>query len=314
MRIGDRVMIGAWACAAILGMTQSTLAEDSEAKKGPAIHTEDTERFFEIYDAAGGHPTADQLQHEYLDAGSEGLHHLARLRNVTGERIAATLEKHPEIYTHARRCMAALPRAQKRLERAFLKLGKLYPEARFPPLTIAVGRGKPVGVGSPVTGVQIGLESLCAASFMNPDIEDRLVYTIAHEYAHVQQVPNLVDNEHLTVLGASLMEGAADFVGELISGGVSYAYLAAMTSGREKEIESAFVADVDKKDLSDWVNNSTLEEPRDLGYWVGYRIVKAYYQHASDKRQAFRAILEMQDSTTQDFFAKSGWYPGIQLR
>jgi uncharacterized protein YjaZ len=160
--------------------------------------------------------------------------------------------------------------------------------------------------------VQIGLEALCAADFMNPSIEDRFVYVIAHEFAHVQQVPALVDNTHLTVLEGSLMEGAADFVGELISGGVSYAYLSALTRGREKEIETAFVADQDKTDLSDWLNNSTFEKPADLGYWVGYRITKAYYQHAPDKRQALRDILQLTDAKA--FLAKSGWYPGIPLQ
>jgi hypothetical protein len=48
------------------------------------------------------------------------------------------------------------------------------------------------------------------------------------------------------------------------------------------------------------------------GYWVGYRIVKAYYQQASDKRRAIREILEMSDPKA--FLAKSGWYPGIRLR
>jgi hypothetical protein len=44
---------------------------------------------------------------------------------------------------------------------------------------------------------------------------------------------------------------------------------------------------------------------------VGYRIVKAYYQHAADKRRAMRDILEMSDP--QAFLAKSGWHPGIKL-
>ena len=30
------------------------------------IHTEDVELFYKIYDAAGGHPTAEQLQRDYL--------------------------------------------------------------------------------------------------------------------------------------------------------------------------------------------------------------------------------------------------------
>ena len=122
----------------------------------------------------------------------------------------------------------------------------------------------------------------------------------------------IVDNPHLTVLEGSLMEGAADFVGELVAGNISYAYLPALTRGREKEIETAFVADEDKTDLSDWINNSTLEKPADLGYWVGYRITKAYYQHATDKRQALHDILQMTDAKA--FLAKSGWYPGIQLQ
>jgi uncharacterized protein YjaZ len=146
---------------------------------------------------------------------------------------------------------------------------------------------------------------------MNANVEDRFVYVIAHEFTHVQQVRALVDDEHPTVLEGSLIEGAADFVGELVSGGTSYAYLPGLTKGREKAIETAFVPDEDKTDLSNWIYNSTPEKPSDLGYWVGYRIVKSYYEHAADKRQALREILQMSDPKA--FLAKSGWYPGIAL-
>lgn len=104
---------------------------------------------------------------------------------------------------------------------------------------------------------------------------------------------------------------AADFIGELTAGGVSYAYLAAMTAGREKDIETAFVKDLDSRDVSKWLYNSTADTPRDLGYWVGYRIVKAYYQRSVDKRAAVRDILRMHDP--QAFLAKSGWSPGMSL-
>jgi uncharacterized protein YjaZ len=191
-------------------------------------------------------------------------------------------------------------------------LGRLYPEARFPPVTIAVGRGKPVGVGSPASGVQIGLEALCATNYLNPNVEDRFVHVIAHEYAHVQQVTALVDDQHPTVLEGSLIEGAAEFTAELISGEVAYSQFAASTQGHEKEIETAFVVDENATDLSKWLNNGTAEKPGDLGYWVGYRVVKSYYQRASDKRRALRETLEMTDP--QAFLTKSGWYPGIPLQ
>jgi hypothetical protein len=40
--------------------------------------------------------------------------------------------------------------------------------------------------------------------------------------------------------------------------------------------------------------------------------VKAYYQHAADKRQAVRDSLQMSDDP-KAFLAESGWRPGIKL-
>jgi len=280
--------------------------------RGPAIHIEDVTRFFEVYDASDGHPSAELLQEKYLNPGSEGLHNFARLRNITGLRIAESLAKNPAIYSDARRCVAILPRARDRELDALRRLGALYPAAKFPPVTVAVGRGKPVGVGSPVFGVMIGLEALCGVTYFDANLEDRFVHVIAHEYAHVQQVPALVDDEHPTVLEASLIEGAAEFVAERISGGVSNPGIWKEAKGREAEIEAAFVSDKDRIDLSKWLYNGTIDQPGDLGYWVGYRIVKAYYRRSTDKRRAIRDILEMSDPNA--FLAKSGWYPGIGLR
>lgn len=287
----NRISIGVVAgvlLGAVSAAAQGGVPEDFVPATGPAIHIEDVERFYRVYDAADGHPTAEQLQRDYLDPGSDGLLQFAKVRNITATRIAENLAKHPEVYSDAKRCMALLPRVRQRLEIALGALAHLYPEARLPPVTIAVGRGKPVGVGSPVTGLQIGLEALCATDWLNPDVEDRFVHVIAHEYAHVQQVPALVDAEHPTVLERSLVEGAAEFAAELISSNVAYSQLSASAKDREKEIETAFVSDMDKTDLSRWLDNSTTEKPGDLGYWVGYRIVKSYYQRASGKRRAFQ--------------------------
>lgn len=278
---------------------------------GPVIETGDVERFYAIYDAANGQPTAEVLQHDYLDRGSDGLQTLARLRRVTGESIAAAIAKRPEIYSEARGCVEVLPRVRGRLAAAMDKLGDLYPEARFPPITVAVGRGKPVAVGARETGVQIGLEALCATDFINPDMEDRFVRVAAHEFAHVQQAITFPEGDRPTVLKVSLAEGVAEFVTELTTGAVAYAYMDGMIAGREEEIETAFLADAHSTDLTDWVYNSTPDEPADLGYWVGYRIAKAYYRQADDKQQALREIFAMTDP--EAFLARSGWRPGMAL-
>jgi uncharacterized protein YjaZ len=116
------------------------------------------------------------------------------------------------------------------------------------------------------------------------------------------------------VLQDALIEGSAEFITELTSGEaaeVPYANFARRTRGHEVEIEQAFLADQNDTGLSQWLDNSTLATPGDLGYWVGYRIVKSYYEHASDKRLAVRNIIRMNDPKA--FLAASGWYPGIHI-
>jgi len=274
------------------------------------IEIDDVHRFYALYDAMEGKPTAAQLQ-AYIDTGSAGLRAFADMRRTTGARIAEAIARSPDTYVHAKRCLEPLPRVRARVADALATLGRLYPDARFPPVTIAVGRGKPVGIGSHVTGIQIGLEALCATEYLNPDVEDRFVHVIVHEFVHVQQAWPLADLEDLTVLETSLLEGAAEFVAELASGSVAYSHLPALVAGREAEIEAAFLRDRSTRDLSAWVGNGTAEQPGDLGYWVGYRIAKAYYRHADDKSRALREILEMR--AAEAFLAKSGWHPGMAL-
>jgi hypothetical protein len=278
----------------------------------PVIQTEDVTRFYRVYDHAGGHPSAELLDRDYLGPGSDGLHQFAKLRRVSGAAMFEAIEKHPEFYADARRCLTVLPAVKRRLTGAFDKLRRLYPEARFPAVTLLVGRSRPVGITN-ASGVSIGLEAICAADFMDPNLEDRFVHTIAHEYGHIQQASELQDLEPgqpgATVLRMSLMEGTAEFVAELISGDVGNYRHKTGTRGREAAIEAAFVQDQDKTDLSSWLYNGpgTPDQPGDLGYWVGYRIVKAYYQHATDKHQALRDMFELRDAKA--FLAESGWRP-----
>jgi len=273
----------------------------------PTVVTDDVDRFYRIYAAADGHPTADQLQREYLDQGSDGLKHFSKIRNITGERIAKAINDRPEIYDQARQCAAVLPQVKARVGDALNRFSELYSDASFPAVTVSVGRGRPVAVAGPNDGINIGLEALCAAAFINPNIEDRFVRVMVHEFVHVQQVPELTDKPTPTVLEVSLVEGSAEFVTELLTGDVAYAYMADLVAGREAEIEQAFIADMDATDLSKWLYNSTPSKPGDLGYWVGYRIAKAYYSKADDKREALKTIISMKDA--KEFLALSEWSP-----
>jgi hypothetical protein len=297
--------MAATACVAI------SAAVSSAPPAAIEIQTEDVARFYKVYEAAHGRPTAGQLQTDYLDQATAGLRHLTQVRNVTAENIARAIATQPTLYTNARSCMAALPRIRERLVLTFEKLLALYPQAQKPPVTILVSRGKPVAIAGPGKGVQIALEATCsgnAARFLGENVDDRFVYVIAHEYIHVQQAP---ERANPTVLERALEEGVAEFLGELISGGISNVAVHESAKRRELEIEDSFATDVDKRDLSAWFDNTTPDDVGQLGYWVGYRIARAYYQHASDKRAAVREMIQMTDAHA--FLARSGWKPGIVL-
>jgi hypothetical protein len=275
------------------------------------IQTEDVTRFYALYEAAGGAPTAEQIQRDYLDVGSAGLRRLTQARNVNADNIARAVATTPELYTNARECLAALPRIRARLERTFDNLLEIYPEASRPPVTILVSRGRPVAIAGPDTGVQVALEALCsdfAAKYLGADIDDRFVNLVAHEYVHVQQPP---ERENPTVLERAIEEGIAEFVGERIAGGVSNVAVHDSAGGREAEIERRFALGIDQTDLSAWFDNTTTDDVGQLGYWVGYRIARAYYQNTADKRVAVREMMHVTDAHA--FLMRSGWRPGIVL-
>ena len=299
---------------ALLAALAVSTGVQAQSPAGPQILTSDVTRFYELYDANLGNPTVEQIQQDYLDKATPGLIAFAKLRRVTAQSIADRIAKEPGMYGKAKACMAVLPAVRTRLAASFETFADLYPEARFPPVAIVVGRGKPVGTANR-DGLYIGLEALCAADFMNPDLEDRFVNVIAHEYGHIQQPGSEFEEGEpgVTVLRVSLLEGVAELIAELTSGSVGNPGLARWTHGREAEIETAFVRDMDSTDLSKWVYNYRpgSDEPYDMGYWVGYRIAKAYYLRAQDRKAALKQLIALEDPKA--ILQASGWTPGMAM-
>jgi len=300
---------GAWGLTTLLAVAVAT----ASAVGAPAvtdIRTTDVDLFYRLYDAAHGAPSADTLQHDYIDAGSPGVRQFVPQRILSGEALAKKIAANPALYQRARDCMATLPTVKTRLRSAFRKLAALDPAATFPPVIILIGRGNSGGTTGK-SGVLIGLETICSADWLQPDPADRLTHLIAHEYVHVQQFPDGgEDAAPDTVLRQSLVEGGAEFIAELTSGEASESYLQSWTQGHGKEIGEAFLKDQDSTDLKPWLYNGhgTREHPGDLGYWIGYEICRAYYRQAGDKRAAIHDILTLADPKA--LLAKSGWTPG----
>jgi hypothetical protein len=297
-------------CAAALAVFLAIAARAEAAPAAAEIRTSDVTLFYRLYDAAHGAPSAETLQHDYIDAGSPGVRQFVPQRILSGEALAKKIGANPALYERARSCMTVLPAVKQRLRGAFRKLAVLDPEATFPPVTVLVGRGNSGGTTGK-SGVLIGLETICSADWLQPDPADRLTHLIAHEYVHVQQFPQGgEDAAPDTVLRQSLVEGGPEFIAELTSGQASEAYLQTWTRGRGKEIGEAFLKDQDSTDLKPWLYNGhgAPEHPGDLGYWIGYEICRGYYRQAGDKRAAIHDMLTLADPKA--LLVKSGWTPG----
>jgi hypothetical protein len=66
-------MIGTMVFGAISLEIRRAAATPPDVPSKVVISIADVERFYKVYDAANGNPTAEELQRDYIDPGSPGL-------------------------------------------------------------------------------------------------------------------------------------------------------------------------------------------------------------------------------------------------
>ncbi|MEP6503740.1 MAG: DUF2268 domain-containing putative Zn-dependent protease [Betaproteobacteria bacterium] len=286
-------------------------AHATGAQPPVVVRTDDIDRFFRVYDATHGQPSVEVLQKEYLDAGSQALQQFVVARIGSAAKLHDAILARPKDFDDARACAAALATTRQQLPAVWSRLAALYPPAQFPPVTFVIGRSSTGGTTT-IDGMVIGVETVCRMTQMGADLGPRFTHMIAHELAHIQQPAGRVDAPPgATLLFQALLEGGAEFMAEAASGEVSNVHLKTWTRGHECVIESAFAKDAAGSDVSHWLYNGigTPDQPGDLGYWVGYRIAKAYVAQASDKQRAIADLLNVNPGNAEAFLTRSGWSP-----
>lgn len=287
------------------------------------IVTSDLVNFWQAIDARIGTGSTLAFQRQYLDRGSPGLEEFAGRRGVTADRLAAMVDTRPRYVAGLRASMLEIATGtamKARLHRDFARFEQLYPEAVFPPVTLLVGRFSSGGtIGR--TGVLIGSEFYTADATTpldelgyfertNVRLVDSLPFIVVHELVHIQQAQAGSRASQGTLLEQALMEGSADFVGELVSGGFVNGHIHEWALPHEAEVWADFRTAMNGTDVSLWLYNQgsgRTVRPGDLGYFVGYRIAKSYYDRQANKRAALRAIIRTRDAAA--FLAASGYDP-----
>jgi len=252
--------------------------------------TTDYDNFWQQFDKMDS--STENPFHWYLENASEGLKPFAEYLDATSLHQLVLNRKND--YLKSRPIIADIDTKKKKVQASYAAMKYWYPKAIFPPVYFAVGM---FSSGGTVTenGLLIGAEMLKNLDGLNG--------LIAHELIHYQQNINGDNN----LLKQAIIEGSADFIGELISG--EHINMVAFNYGKahENQLCEEFVSLMLKNDYKDWLYETSGKDdrPNDLGYWIGYKISESYFNSAEDKRKAVSAILNIDNP--MEFTRKSGY-------
>lgn len=264
----------------------------------------DIDLFWKAFDGATADNRAKVLKEEYLAKGSLGLKEFTRVRIGNAEELAKTIERRPKYYAALRESSHKAATYKDAIRANLRKLKELYEPAVFPSVYFVIGR---MTSGGTITnkGLLIGVDMYGMSKDTPVDELDgwhravlkpisEIPHIVAHELIHFQQK---YTNVNSSLLGMSIMEGSADFIGEKVSGSLINLHLHKYGNPRERELWAEFKQAMDGKDLSNWLfqGDRVKNRPADLGYFIGYKICESYYKDAVDKKEAIKAILEIKD-------------------
>lgn len=273
------------------------------------ISTLDIANFWHAYDLAGSRPAAEWLdifRQEYFNKRSRGLEDYFVTKINSEANFVQALQRRPKFYAGIRDSNLGITASLPEIKQSFRHLKILYPQAVFPDIYFVVGELTSGGTTSSA-GLLLGSEMISAGpgTFLDElgpwersavGSMSSVSGLVAHEIIHFQQLPS-GDNR---LLAAALTEGAADFMGAMISGKPQNGQLRSYGDSHEAELWRSFSQEMNGVDLTHWLYQGDKVPPgvpADLGYYIGRRICEAYYKRAKDKKRAIRELVEMRDVT-----------------
>ncbi len=259
---------------------------------------EDAERFAVIYSNSLS-IDEKQIKNNYLDLGSKGVQIFTPNRIQNEKNLTQALMEQPEIYKKALNvCLPAAREVSDDAKGVLNDVKMFLNQKEAAPVYVLFGAGNSGGTASH-EGLVLGLEVLCQFANNKQEAKEVILSFVAHELVHVFQ--NRLDMNHskdFTLLSQSLNEGMADFVENRILGKISASEIERQDFGLRNEsmIWSEFKKVMHGTELQPWMyGDGKQDRPKDLGYWIGKRIVESYYEKALDKDKAIKELLYLKD-------------------
>jgi hypothetical protein len=291
-----------------------------------SIITLDIDNFWSAYDKlkdCGARNDSILCLQQYLfDKGTEGYREFVKKYSYVPEDYLYAIGKYPGFFKSVRRNTFIVKKVSHEIGALYEKVRTFYPD--YPPLKICFVIS-PLQSGGTSTDrfLFVGAEIITSTKKVDlsgfgdnilgkvlafeTNVRERIINVIAHETVHDLQ--KNADFNNYELLNRSLIEGAADFVAEYLTGTRANHYLYDYGKLHERELWIKFKNDIDHgANTDDWMYNyDRVNEniPSDLGYYMGYRIVETYYNNSEHKKQAILNIIEMKNP--KEFLEKSGY-------
>ncbi|NRF37312.1 TPR end-of-group domain-containing protein [Pedobacter foliorum] len=272
-------------------VTKNSTTDPYKAK----LITTDVKNFWTAYDLAKK-DTANSIniyKKYYVEPATDGLQDYLgyKIRNL--KYFVKSVNAKPEFYAAVRKNTFAVDQMKPQMIQSFVNFKKIYNNAQFPNIYFVIGAFNSGGT-STEAGLLIGVDQ--SARTEDVPVKELNLWQ-KNNFANLKSLPNLIAHELIhfnqkglandtTLLSNALVEGMADFIGELISGKTANERLFVWAKGKEKQVWADFEKEMYLNRARNWIANSdqeTADKPADLGYWVGYQICKAYYDKSTDK-------------------------------
>lgn len=279
--------------------------------------TTDIVNFWYAYDSAKGKNTEEQeqiFQVLYLDKASVGFQSWIEKRDKKVAELVKGINTLIPFYESIRPNTIRVEEYEKDIRAGFYALNYLYPEAAFPDVYFFIWYFLNSGSTTSDEGLLIATETHSVAESTPldafPEVHHKMIRSFkldgmaslaAHESVHMQQP----DQETSNLLERSIREGAADFIAELATGRNPSQPVHDYADPQEEQLWNEFQKVMYGNKNGDWIYTIPSDKPPALGYWMGYKIVEAFYEKQTDKQQAVQRLI-----TTTDYeaiYEKSGY-------
>jgi hypothetical protein len=251
--------------------------------------------------------TLQVLQTIYFNRGSAGLKEFVRRHQLTSEMLKDAIAANPERYELLPEFLARIAEVEEEYQSLMQEYGEVFPNAMYPPTYLLVGANRGIGQASLVGQLITIIRPI--------DSIEKLRNLMAHELSHFQQAMSMGGQQYAALysspnnmLGLCLREGGAEFLASLVVGDITQSAALEYIERNEESLKAKFLQDLETQNQEYWMWESLeqKEYPKLLGYAMGYKICRYFYDRTPDKAQAVQTILKMEDA--EDFLKSCGYF------